>query len=209
MVMKILFMAYKYFGNIRLFQWFAFKMIRIFNGGEVYSITLRKIFKEYYKVDIGMYTHGCFIPGLLPENTSIGRYCSIGRTTRIIRGNYPLQLKSTHALFYNPTFGIVDKDLSERVPLKIGNDVWCGVNSIILPNVREIGDGAVVAAGAVVNKDIPPYAIVAGNPARIVRYRFEKEVVDELLESKWWEKSIEEILPDLVEYTKRYSLNDR
>jgi acetyltransferase-like isoleucine patch superfamily enzyme len=103
----------------------------------------------------------------------------------------------------------VDKDLSESEPLKIGNDVWCGVNSIILPNVREIGDGAVVAAGAVVNIDIPPYAIVAGNPARIVRYRFEKEVVDELLESKWWEKSIEEILPDLVEYTKRYSLNDR
>lgn len=96
----------------------------------------------------------------------------------------------------------------EYNPIKIGNDVWIGCNSLILPGVSVIGDGAVVGAGSIVTHDIPPYAIVAGNPARIIRYRFQKEVIKELLASKWWEKSIHEIQPHIYEFQKPYKNNN-
>ena len=86
-----------------------------------------------------------------------------------------------------------------------GNDVWIGHNAIIMPNVKNIADGAVIAAGAVVNKDIPPYAVAVGNPSRIVRFRFSKEIIEELIASRWWEKSIEEIKPVIGEFTKNYA----
>jgi serine acetyltransferase len=97
-------------------------------------------------------------------------------------------------------FNFVATDPIKDIPLKIGNDVWLGHNSIIMPNVKEIGTGAVIGAGAVVNKDVPPYAVVVGNPARVVKYRFEKCVIEELLKSKWWEKSIEELKPHIREF---------
>ena len=108
-----------------------------------------------------------------------------------------------HAFFFNPKLGFVDGSLP-RSPLTIGNDVWLGHNSIIMPGVGRIGDGAVVAAGAVVNKEVPPYAVVVGNPARVVRYRFDPETIERLLAEKWWEKDIEEIGPNLGEYSRAY-----
>ncbi len=69
----------------------------------------------------------------------------------------------------------------------IGNDVWIGSNVLIIGGIK-IGDGAIVAAGAVVTKDVPPYAIVGGIPARIIRFRFDKEQINKLLELKWWNK---------------------
>ena len=75
--------------------------------------------------------------------------------------------------------------IEELKPITIGNDVFIGMNVTILDGVT-IGDGAIIGAGAVVNKDIPPYAIAVGNPIRIVKYRFEENVVKELLELKWW-----------------------
>ena len=90
-------------------------------------------------------------------------------------------LQSTHAFFFNPYFKYCTEDNLESIPLTVGNDVWIGHNAIIMPNVKSIGDGAVIAAGSVVNKDIPAYAVVVGNPARIVRYRFSKEKIEELL----------------------------
>ena len=74
----------------------------------------------------------------------------------------------------------------------IGNHVFIGVNAIILPNVT-IGDNAVVAAGAVVTKDVPPYAVVAGVPAKVLRYRFDEETIKCLLQSEWWNLPDEEI----------------
>jgi acetyltransferase-like isoleucine patch superfamily enzyme len=123
---------------------------------------------------------------------------------KVFSRNHPMNYKSMHGFFFNPNLKFCKVDRVKDTPTKIGNDVWIGNSAIIMPNVTEIGDGAVIGAGAVVNKNVPPYAVVVGNPARIVRYRFSKEAIEELLESKWWEKSKEELKPDLEEYCKPY-----
>ena len=170
-------------------------------GGEIHSTTLREIFARYYEVRIGMYTHGsCFVPGEFDRFTTIGRYCSIARGSRAFNINHRMDFKSTHGFFFNPRLGLCGEGHEVYVPLLIGNDVWLGANALILPHVKEIGHGAVVAAGAVVGGDVPPYAVVTGNPARVVRYRFPKEVIDQLLASKWWDQPIE--LLDVTQFTK-------
>ncbi len=170
-------------------------------GGDFFSVTLREIYQRFHQVKIGMYTQGAFSkPGQIDRFTDIGRYCSLASNVRIMNRNHPLEFKSTHAFFFNPRLGYCREDNVKYIPLHVGNDVWIGHNAIIHPHVRSIGDGAVVGAGAVVNKDVPPYTVVVGNPARVVRYRFSKEVIQELLESKWWEKSIEELKPHIQEF---------
>ena len=74
----------------------------------------------------------------------------------------------------------------------IGNDVWIGQNAVILPGVH-IGDGAIIGANSVVGRDVDPYTIVVGNPARVLRKRFDDELIDLMLRFKWWDKGIEEI----------------
>jgi virginiamycin A acetyltransferase len=173
--------------------------------GEIYSITLRKIFRDYHNVEIGMYTHGgCFIPGNVDRFTTIGKYCSIGRSVKIFNRNHPVDFKSMHGFFFNPGLRFCSENLVDYIPLTICNDVWIGDRAIVMPNVKHIGDGAVIGAGAVVNKNVPPYAVVVGNPARVVRYRFPKEIIEELLASKWWEKSIEEINLNIEEFQQPY-----
>ncbi len=81
---------------------------------------------------------------------------------------------------------------SHTKPAVIGNDVWIGQNAVIMDGVH-VGDGAIVAAGAVVTKDVPPYAIVGGVPARVIKYRFDAGTIKELSELKWWELSDGEI----------------
>ena len=176
-----------------------------FDGGELYSTTLRRIFKEYHGVEIGMYSMGgCFKPGNVTPGTTIGRYCSLARNIIIFNRYHPMEFKSTHAFFYNPALKFCDKYMVEQSPLKIGNDVWMGEYAVILKHVTEIGDGAVVGAGAIVNKNVPPYAVVVGNPSRVVRYRFSKEVIDELLASQWWEKDIDQLKPYISEFQQPY-----
>ena len=82
----------------------------------------------------------------------------------------------------------------------IGNDVWLGHHAIILPGASKIGDGAVIGAGAVVNRDVPPYAVIVGNPGRVVKFRFPEETRKELQESRWWEQSFERILPHFDDF---------
>jgi hypothetical protein len=113
-----------------------------------------------------------------------------------------MEFKSTHAFFFNTSLGRCEEDSIPYNPLTIGNDVWIGTNALVLPHVKRIGDGAVVAAGAVVAKDVPPYAVVVGNPARVVRFRFGKETIDQLLAAQWWEKSIEEL--DIREFNRPF-----
>lgn len=133
--------------------------------------------------------------GLSPKApVEIGNFCSIATDARIFcQAGHPTHLPSTfpfRTLMTNPAGG--NQDAVTRGPVRIGHDVWIGAAALVLDGVT-IGTGAVVAAGAVVTRDVPPYAIVAGNPARIIRHRFPPEIVAELLEIAWWEWPDEKI----------------
>lgn len=194
----------------RLLRLIIRAVIRRLEGGEMYSTTLRRIFKEYHRIEVGMYTHGgCFVPGSVDPGTTIGRYCSIASGIRILNRDHPMDFKSMHAFFFNPSLKYCQKYLTEHTPLKIGNDVWIGTHAVILRNVTEIGDGAVIGAGAIITKNVQPYAVVIGNPARVVRYRFQQETIDELLASRWWEKDIDELMPCIDEFQRPYEQSNR
>jgi acetyltransferase-like isoleucine patch superfamily enzyme len=137
---------------------------------------------------------------MVDPHTKIGRYSSIAAGVRVVNHNHPLAFKGTSGLFFNPVLGLCDRWLVDHNPLEIGNDVWIGANAVILPEVNRIGDGAVIGAGAVVNRDVPPYAVVLGNPGRVVKYRFSPEVIACLLAEKWWEKDIEDLAERIGEF---------
>lgn len=172
-------------------------------GGEMYSQTLRKIFHKYHNIDVGMYSYGgCFSLENIPSGTAIGRYCSFARNVYILQGNHPLSNKSMHPFFYNPYFGYVDELLITRTKLIIENDVWIGQNAIILKSVNKIENGAVIGAGSIVTKDVPSFAVVAGNPAKIIKYRFSKQIIDKLIQTAWWNKDISEIKENRIEFER-------
>ena len=189
--------------NVHKIRLFILSLVKRFDGGEFYSLTLREIYKRYYNIEIGMYSAGgCFDLFMVDPNTKIGRYCSIAKGVRVINHNHPLSFKSTSALFFNPSFGLCSDWLIDFNPLLIHDDVWIGAAAIIMPGVNEIGTGAVIGAGTVVNKDVPPYAVVLGNPGRIVKYRFPKDISDTLLKDKWWEKNVDELNPIIKDFQK-------
>jgi acetyltransferase-like isoleucine patch superfamily enzyme len=120
---------------------------------------------------------------------SIGRYCSIAAGAKIGLGPHPLYGFSTSSAFYNITSKLVAQNYFNEYEGNhetiIGNDVWIGANAIILSGIK-LGNGSVVAAGAVVTKDVPSYAIVAGVPAKIIKMRFDSNTAKALEESEWW-----------------------
>lgn len=129
-------------------------------------------------------------------NTVIGKYCSIGPDCKIGLGKHPSKdFVSTHPIFFSvlkqTQITFADKNYFEEfAEIEIENDVWVGANTIILDGVK-IGNGAIIAAGSVVTKDVPPYAIVGGVPAKIIRYRFDQRQIEKLLEIKWWNMDVE------------------
>lgn len=136
-----------------------------------------------------------YITGARVAESNIGNFCSIAFGA-IVGGlsQHPTNYLSTHPAFYSinmeTRISFVSEDqisISQRC--SIGNDVWIGANAMILPGVN-IGNGAIVGAGAVVTKDIPPYAIVGGTPARLIRYRFSETVISALEEWGWWKLPI-------------------
>lgn len=123
-------------------------------------------------------------------NSKIGSFCSISWGVTIGGGEHKLNRISTHDFYYSRyTFRneSCKPDIHDRYEdsLEIGNDVWIGAGAVILRGTN-IGNGAVIGANAVVTKDIPPYSIAVGNPAKVVKYRFEKEIIKDLLELEWW-----------------------
>lgn len=168
---------------------------------------------------------------------SIGRYCSFGESVQIGRQNHPLDWLSTSPFQYlsGKLFDVGDKFLESEdyhqylshlvgkvlgtklLPTIIGNDVWIGQGSIIRAGMR-VGDGAIVAAGSVVVKDVPPYAIVGGNPARFIRMRIPEASAARLQNLQWWRFApwqlgdapyneienllpyLEDLIPTLLEY---------
>lgn len=185
-------------------RYVALKIINRLDGGEFYSPTLRQIFRRYYGVNIGSYTHGgCFTPHAFGPGTTIGRYTSIAAGAFAATDDHPMHYKGMHGFFFNPTLGYTHREWKFH-PLDIGNDVWLGHNSIIQAGVNSIGDGAVVGAGAVVAKDVPPYAVVVGNPARVVRYRFPKHKIEELLAERWWDSDVAHLSERIEEFDRPY-----
>jgi phosphonate metabolism protein (transferase hexapeptide repeat family) len=125
--------------------------------------------------------------------SEIGQYCSIANRVRINPGNHPRDRVTQHHMTYRRVkFGLDTRDDEEFFawrrahPCIIGHDVWIGHAAVILPGVH-IGIGAVVGAGAVVTKDVEPYQVVAGVPARPLRFRFSDTVIDRILRSRWWD----------------------
>jgi len=151
---------------------------------------------------------------IVESNVKIGKYCSIAPGVVIGVGNHNYNNVTTHPILYNPYYlnnmnldnsklkqnGLVDKD----VYTVIGNDVWIGMNANIKRGIT-IGDGAVIGAGAVVTHDVPPYAIVGGVPAHIIKYRFDKEQINKLLQNKWWDWSNEQLDQN---FNLLYNIND-
>jgi len=198
------FLYYLYAANKESFRKIILRIVTRIENGEAYSLTMRRIFLSYHNIKIGMYSYGgCFSPERIPSGTEIGRYCSFASQVYIFNGNHPIERKSMHPFFYNPRFKYVIKDLIPRRKLVIGNDVWVGFNAIILPSVSKIGDGAVIGAGSVVTKDVTPFAVVAGNPAKIIKYRFKEEKIKQIIESAWWDKDINELKNDFDSFLSR------
>lgn len=150
----------------------------------------RYYIEKYEQVPIGAYTYGMeYLARDLVK--SIGKFCSISSDVYLVRNAHKTEWVSSHPALFLKECGFVEKDCSEKVSeqvehsIEIGNDVWLGSNCIIFNGVK-IGDGAVIAAGAIVRKDVPPYAVVVGID-RIIKYRFSEEIINILLRIKWWD----------------------
>ena len=150
--------------------------------------------KKYAKFDIGEYTYGK--PNVYDwgGTLKIGKFCSIAPNVNILLGgNHNMTAASTYPFwFYYPELASNNSEYVQKGGVEIGNDVWIGFNVTILSGVK-IGHGAVIGAGSVVTKNVEPYAVIGGNPAKLIKKRFDDATIGKLLESKWWDLDIEEI----------------
>lgn len=142
-------------------------------------------------VEVGLYSYGCFDLARVPPGVTVGRYCSFASTAQIFLRDHGIDFIGLTPYLYNPSLGVVADNKLPYRPLTVSDDVWLGHNSTILSQVGEIGRGAVVAAGAVVTRPVPPYAIVAGNPARIIRMRFDEATIARIEATRWWELDLD------------------
>lgn len=140
--------------------------------------------------------------------TKIGRYCSVADNVCVCIGNHPTHFATTHPAFYYDISSQIGWTFHKGEPLYkniykypkdeteyqviIGNDVWIGSHVLLMGGIT-IGDGAVIAAGSVVTKDVEPYTVVGGNPAHLIKKRFSEDVIDNLISSKWWNLPLKEI----------------
>lgn len=156
------------------------------------SATLRDLYEKHRGIKAGAMSYG-WTSDLIDGPAVIGNYTSIGKNFRRICVNHDISAATTHPCVFNPVVGWVDKDLRERTTISIGSDVWIGDNVTVLPSCASIGNGAVIAAGAVVTKDVPPYEIWGGVPAKLIKKRFSDDIILQLERSEWWNRPEEEL----------------
>ncbi len=174
-------------------------------------------------VNLGKHCSGTpYVYMFFRDNVTIGNFCSIGPDVIIVTsmGHIPNNSYMNKRVSTFPLAGLKKNGFKKEYTLpskggyvKIGNDVWIGARSIILPTVT-IGDGVIVGAGAVVTHNVPPYAIIGGVPARVIRYRYSDEQIRKLLEIAWWnwdEDKIKENLDyfygDVDEFIREFGSN--
>jgi len=164
----------------------------------------RNLAERYPQYQIGRGTYGDLEVFSWGEGTTLtmGSYTSVAAGVKVFLGGehridwvttYPFNVLSEAAKQYTG-------HPKTKGDVEIGSDVWIGTEALILSGVT-IGDGAVIGARAVVARDVPPYAVVAGNPARLVKFRFEQTVIDQLLAQQWWnwsETQIQKAMSDLL-----------
>ncbi len=155
---------------------------------------------------LGDYSYICDDSDVI--NTTIGKFCSIAAHTRINPGNHPMHKAALHHFTYrSKQFGLADDDDAQLFkwradkPVTIGHDVWLGHGAVITAGVC-IGNGAVIVANAVVTKDVRPYEIVGGTPAKPIRYRFAEEVRDGLQNIAWWDWEFEQLKAGIADFRK-------
>ena len=158
------------------------------------KLKLSSYHRRRRKYDIGEYSYICKNTKVI--NAKIEKFCSIADEVIIGVGNHPLHCLSTSPFQYSRNkitqmgnILVNEENLIKSVSGKntlIKNDVWIGTRAIVLKGVT-VNDGAVIGAGSIVTKDVPPYAVVAGVPAKVIKYRFEPHIIDKLLELKWWD----------------------
>ena len=187
------------------------------------KLHLTRYWKNRDKYDIGIHTYlGSGTKIYNGKNTKIGKYCSIGEQVAIGLSEHSYTILTTHPFPYLgnlfQTYGSIKISKDRLLPAKffdkcdIGNDVWIGHGAILLSGIT-IGDGAIIAAGAVVTKDVEPYSIVAGVPAKHIKYRFDENIRTQLLETSWWDlpedfivtlpfKDINKCIEKIKEYKK-------
>jgi len=167
------------------------------DGGPLNSTIWRDLLYKYRGVEIGRYSYGPILNrGVLPRGTKVGHWCSVGKELIVRRRNHPLDRVTQHPYYYSGRLGQVSGDTiptEKENPLTIGHDVWIGDRVTILSECRTIGNGAVIAAGAVVTRDVPAYAIVGGVPAKMLRFRFEPAIQEQLEASCWWNLTVEQL----------------
>ena len=150
-----------------------------------------------YIADSAFESHVTHHYAWIGDKLKIGKFCQIASGVEFVMNgaNHQMNAVSTFPFYTLQGWNMEPPALSD-LPIKgdtvIGNDVWIGQNAVILPGVQ-IGDGAIIGANSVVGSDVPPYTVVAGNPAKTVRKRFDDDLIGLMLRFRWWDKPIEEI----------------
>lgn len=177
---------------MKLAYWYSKFFKKIIRGKSVLNShvdPLAKIYSgsEFYNSSLGRYSYvgyDCEI-----HNCDIGTFCSIANNLIVGGAQHPMDWVSTSPVFYSVSGGTGHRLGNNTPPVDkrttIGNDVWIGSRVTIMQGVH-VSNGAVIGAGSVVTKDVPPYAIVAGVPAKIIKYRFSEDIIAKLDASEWW-----------------------
>lgn len=150
-----------------------------------------------YFADTDFESHVTHHYDFIGDKLIIGKFCQIAAGVKFVMNgaNHQMNAATTYPFYIFGTWeqkAPAQSDLPLKGDTVVGNDVWIGQNATILPGVH-IGDGAIIGANSVVGSDVEPYTIVAGNPAKLIRKRFDEELTELLLQFKWWDKSIDEI----------------